>query len=230
VSASATEKQRIAQAGYAEVMIGSMIHPQLNKRFLRRPYLKYGQCPALWGYLFELGGILVAKHITQLGAFASAFLGGERESAAVEADCANLASVLVSRGRVNGSMRFFEYVQVEFLEKVPGYKGAALEFFLKHGTDKLWPESVAKMAWHFARQGVAVGAIYPELIRAMFERTYAARSKQEWELAYAAGLNIPPEQPRSSYEEAEEVEEVENKGFMDYCREFRPDVYSSLMT
>jgi hypothetical protein len=208
-------------------MIDSMIHPQLNKRFLRRPYLKYGQCPALWGYLFELGGILVAKHITQVGAFASAFLGGERETAAVKADCANLASVLVSRGRVNGSMRFFEYAQVEFLEKVPGYKGAPLEFLLKHGTDKIWPESVAKMAWHFARQGVAVGAIYPELIRAMFERTYAAvSSKEQWQQFYAWGLDIGPEPPaRQSYEEAMKEE---NKNFMEYCRQVRPDLYSVL--
>ena len=49
--------------------------------------------------------------------------------------------------------------------------------------------------------------------------------KEEWQRAYAAGLDIGPEQPRTSYEEAEKTE---NENFMEYCREFRPDLYPVL--
>jgi hypothetical protein len=39
------------------------------------------------------------------------------------------------------------------------------------------------------------------------------------------GWTSEPEQPRTSYGEANETE---NKNFMEYCREFRPDLYSVL--
>jgi len=123
-------------------------------------------------------------------------------------------------------MTFFEYVQAEYVDGFPVYKGDTPRFFCEHGMDKIQPEAVAQAALHFASQGIALGAAYPELIRAMFERTHAERPKEEWEQAYAAGLDIGPEQPRTSYKEAEEVEDKE---FMDYCREFRPEIYSILM-
>lgn len=229
MSATSTEGQRMAKAGYARIVIGSMIHPQLNKRFLKRPYLKYGQCPALWGYLFELGGILVGKHASQLWAFGSAFGGGYakemgyQDSGAIKLSCADTANKLVARQLVNGSMTFFEYVQAAYVDQFPVYKGDTLRFFLEHGMDKIRPQIVAEVAWTFPLQGVALGAIYPELVRAMFERTYTARPKEEWERAYAAGLDIGPEQPRTSYKEAEETED---RCFMTYCRDCYPDLYS----
>jgi hypothetical protein len=60
----------------------------------------------------------------------------------------------------------------------------------------------------------------------MFERTYAPVSKERWQKKYASGLDIGPEPPaRRTYEEAEEEE---NKIFMEYCQQFRPDLYSVL--
>jgi hypothetical protein len=202
-----------------------MIHQQLNKRLLRRPYLKYGQCPALWGYLFELGGILGAKYTAKLDAFGPAFLGAHGDAGALGRFCTDVASDLVERGRINGTMKFFDYVQAEYVDRFPDYAGDTLRFFRDHGMDKIRPEPVAGVARHFASQGVALGAIHPDLVRAMFERTYAVVSKEQWEGAYAAGLNIGPEQPRKSYDEAEEEEDKE---FMTFCAEFRPELCSML--
>jgi hypothetical protein len=54
---------------YARAVAASVIQQHLNKPFLGRPYLKYGQCLGLWSYFFELGGILAGKHASNLDAF-----------------------------------------------------------------------------------------------------------------------------------------------------------------
>src|SRR4026208_1156912 len=48
--------------GYWRAVAQDLISDQLIKRFLGRSYLRLGQCFGPWGYLFELGGILGAKH------------------------------------------------------------------------------------------------------------------------------------------------------------------------
>ena len=97
---------------------------------------------------------------------------------------------------------------------------------MERGTDKIPPDVAAKNAWFYAEDGAALGAISPDVMRAMFERTHAPVSKERWQQAYASGLDIGPEPPAErSYEQATEEE---NKIFMEYCREFRPDLYSVL--
>jgi hypothetical protein len=66
--------------GYWRAVAQDLISDQLIKRFLRRSYLKLGQCFGLWGYLFELGRILGAKHGAKLDAFVPAFLGMSGEA------------------------------------------------------------------------------------------------------------------------------------------------------
>lgn len=73
--------------------------------------------------------------------------------------------------------------------------------------------------------GAALGAMTPDVVRAMFERTYAALPKERWQEAHAAGLDIGPAQSRQDYEEAKEEE---NKNFMEYCRQFQPVLYPVL--
>lgn len=91
--------------------------------------------------------------------------------------------------------------------------------------DKLPTNTAEELAWQYSEQGAALGAIYPHMIRTMFDQTHAAVSKNQWERARAAGLNIPPEQDLMSYEE---TEEGENEMFTDYCRECCSDLYSIL--
>jgi len=66
-----SETEQLA-GGYWANVAGTFIRGQLVKPFLGRPHLKLGQCLALWGSLFELGGMFVAKHRAKLGVFVHA--------------------------------------------------------------------------------------------------------------------------------------------------------------
>ena len=207
---------------YARVIAGRLIQQQLNKPFLGRPYLKYGQCFGLWGYLFELGGILAAKHAANLEAFVPAFLGGRGDSA--KGNFTAITTSLIAEGRVNESMKFFDYVQTESI-RLAKYKGDANGFLLKHGKERVPPGTAAELAQFYAIQGAALGAIYPDLVRAIFQETYFFHKREQWEQFYAAGLDVGPYQAAKTYEEAEKEE---NEGFMAYSRESHPQLLLGL--
>lgn len=209
--------------GYARVLARSRIEQQLNKPFLRKPYMKFGQCYALWGYFFQLGGILGAKHSTDLDAFGHAFLGAQGPSGAVKKFFTELADLLL-KDSLNDSTTNFDYISAEITKRM-GYKGDANSFFFEHGMEKLRPDTAEELAYQFSSKGAALGAIYPYKMRKMFELTHMAVPNEDWERARAAGLDIPPEQDLMSYEE---TEKAENELFMAYCRECCPDLYSIL--
>jgi hypothetical protein len=210
-------------SGYARVLARTRVKQEVNKPFLGKPYLKYGQCYWIWSYFFQLGGILGAKHSANLDAFGNAFLGARGPSGAVKKFFTEVAKRLVTDS-VSDLMTFADYVGAEFIGRV-GYVGDAHRFFFEHGMEKLPPNTAEELAWQYSEQGAALGTIYPHIIRKMFDQTHAAVPKEDWERARAAGLNIPQEQDLMSYEE---TEEEENEVFMDYCRECCPDLYSIL--
>ena len=205
---------------YARLIAGRMIHQQLNKPFLGRPYLKWGQCFGLWSYLFELGGILAAKHAANLEAFVPAFLGGQGDSA--KEDLTVIANSLIAEGRVNKSMKFFDYVQTESIRRAK-YKGDVDGFLREAGKERVPLRTAAELAQFYAIQGAALGTIFPDVVRTIFQQTYD--SYMRWEQFYAAGLDIRPYQASNDYEKAEKEE---NEGFMAYCREAHPQLYSVL--
>jgi hypothetical protein len=210
-------------SGYARVLARTRVEQQQNKPFLGKPYLKYGQCYALWSYFFQLGGILGAKHSANLDAFGTAFLGVRGEPGAVKNFFTEVAKRIMTDYEID-SMTFADYVGAEFIGRV-GHSGDAKRFFLEHGMEKLPPQTAMELAWQYSQQGAALGAIHPQIMRKMFERTHVAVPKEEWELARAAGLDISPEQELMSYEE---TEEAENEVFMAYCQECCPSFYSIL--
>jgi hypothetical protein len=210
-------------SGYARVLARTRVEQQLNKPFLGKPYLKYGQCYGLWSYFFQLGAILGAKHSTHLDAFGLAFLGARGEPGAVKNFFTEIAKRLV-RESVSDSMTFTDYVSADFIKRV-GYSGDPDRFFFEHGMEKMDAQTAMELARQYSQQGAALGATYPHVVRKIFERTHATVPKEEWEQARAAGLNIPPEQEQMSYEE---TEEGEDEVFMAYCRECCPDLYSIL--
>lgn len=212
-----------ALPAYARILAGSMVHQQRNKRLLGKPYLKYGQCFGIWGYLFQVGGILARKHNANLDAFGPAFLGWQGERGAIRSFFATVANKDVTYDRFIAATSFFDYVQAEFVGRL-GYTGNVQDYCLGHIMDRLPLTTAAELGWQYAEQGAALGAIHPHLLRAMFERTYALRPKEEWEQAYAAGLDIPERQDVETYEDAEETE---NKQFIDYCQDARPDHYAT---
>jgi len=207
---------------YARVVAGSLAHQWSNKRLFGKPYLKLGQCLGLSGYLFEVGGILGAKYAGKLDAFGPAFLGGPPR--AQKSACIDMANKLLSDNRLNESTTFFDFVQAEFASRMK-HKGDPRDYCLAHLMDRIPLDAAAEFAWQCAVRGVAAAAIHPKVFRAMFEYTYRPVPKEEWQWAYAAGLDIGPEQPRRSYDEAEEAE---NKNFTEYCQEYRPDLYAIL--
>lgn len=210
-------------SGYARLLARTRVEQQLNKPFIGKPYLKYGQCNLLWNYFFQLGGILGAKHSDKLDAFGAAFLGIQGKPGAVKAWFDKVANEFVVR-LVSDSMTFADYVGAEFIGRI-GYTGDAYSFFFKHGMEKVKPKTAEELAWQYAEQGAALGAFHPHVLREMFQRTYAAVPQEIWERASAGGL-VPPEQDVMTYEE---VEEGEDEVFMAYCRQCCPNLCSILI-
>lgn len=212
-------------SGYARVLAGVRVEQQVNRPLLGKPYLTCAQCYGLLCYFFQLGGILGAKHSANLDAFGHAFMGAQGPSGAVGEFFAEVAKDLLSCS-VRGSMTFADFVGAEFSGQI-GYTGDVHAFICEQGMKKLTPRTAQELAWQYAQLGAALGAIYPDIIRRMFEQTQVAVPREGWERAHAAGLDIPPEQDVMSYQE---TEEGENKAFMDYCRECCPDLYRILST
>jgi hypothetical protein len=210
--------------GFWRVVADGFIRSQLNKPFWSRPYLKLGQCLGIWSYLFEVGGLLGAKHAAKTDAFVSAFLGQSGPSGAAKHFLGEVASRMVQEHSL-AAMKFFDYVGADISGrmnyKVDGWHTLVME----RGTQKIPPEIALTNSWEYASAGAALGTIHPDVVGAMFERTYAPVPEEKWQQAYAAGLDIGQEQPRTTYKEAEGTE---NKHFMDFCQKFRPDLYSLL--
>jgi hypothetical protein len=179
-------------SGYARVMARIRVNQKLNPPVLGKPDLKFSQCIALASYFFQLGGMLGAKHQMNLDAFGDAFLGASGEPGAIKHLFNELANDIVSRV-IDDSMTFYDYVSKEFSRGV-GYVGDPARFLIQHGLDTIAPETAVEIVRRYAEEGAALGAIYPNVLRKMYERSYARVSKKQWDEARAAGLNIPREQ------------------------------------
>jgi len=208
-------------AGYARVLAQARVKQNQRKPFLGKAYLKFGQCLALWSYFFSLGGVLGAKYADKLDAFGPAFLGVRGEPYAVERFFTEVARN-ISNHSLSQSTTLFDYVVADSMKRL-GYLGDTVDFFQKFGMEKIKAETATEVAWQYAENGAALGAVYPEELRKMFERSHEAVPNENWERARAAGLDIPQEQDRLSYKE---VEDGENEVFMTYCRECCPDLYA----
>lgn len=209
--------------GYARILARARVQQEASKPWFGKPYLKYGQCYALWGYFFQLGGILGARHSGNLDAFGPAFLGAYGPPGAVKQVFTEVAKRLVTDS-VKDTMKFQDYVSLEFTRRV-GYTGDIRTYFVEHGMEKLPLDQAEELAWQYSENGGALGAIYPQIVRQMFFQTHAPVSKDKWQQMRAAGLNIPPEQDAMSFAE---TEKGENGAFMLYCRECCPDFYEVL--
>ena len=209
--------------GYARVIARTRVQQEASKPFFGKPYLKCGQCYALWSYFFQLGGILGKRHSANLDAFGPAFLGIHGQPGAVNQFFTEVAERLVAES-VKDSMKFQDYVSLEFTRRV-GYTGHILTYFAEHGMEKLPPSTAEELAWQYSSSGAALGAMYPQVVRQMFCQTHAPVPNEKWQQMRAAGLNLPPEQDVMSLQE---TEQSENAAFMLYCGECCPDLYRVL--
>ena len=164
--------------GYWRVVAEGLISAQLIKPFFGRSHLKLGQCFDLWGYLVELGGLLGAKHSAKLDAFVSAFLGMSGEAGAAERFLVPVANKLLDQYSLN-SMKCWDFVGADLGDRVSYYKRDDWSsLVMERGTDKIPPDVASKNAWFYARYGAALGAMAPDVARAMCERTHAAVSSK----------------------------------------------------
>jgi len=170
--------------------------------------------------------MLVATHRAKLDAFVSAFLGMIGEAGAAERFVVAVGNKILDQYSLN-SMNQWDFVAADLGDRVSYYKRDDWgSLVMERGSDKIPPDVAAKNAWFYARDGAALGAVAPDVVRGMFERTHVPVSKESWQQKYASGLDIGPEPPAlRSYEQAKEEE---NKFFMEFCREFYPDLYPVL--
>jgi hypothetical protein len=210
-------------SGYARVMARIRVNQELNAPIGGKAYLKFGQCVALGSYFFQLGGILGATHQMNLDAFGDAFLGGAAAPGAVGRLFTELANDIVTRS-ADGPITFYDYVSGEFSRGV-GSIGDPARFFIEHGLDKMTPETAVDIVRRYAVEGAALGTIYPDVLRKMYERSHSAVPKEQWDFARRAGLDILAEESLINYDE---LREADNEVFMAYCHKCCPDLYTIL--
>jgi hypothetical protein len=85
-------------SGYAKLLASVRVQKEASKPFFGKPYLKYGQCYALWSYFFQLGGILGGRHSANLDALwvrASRLIAAMLFSGAFSVSCSRHPSASV---------------------------------------------------------------------------------------------------------------------------------------
>src|SRR5260221_3215935 len=172
--------------GFWRAVAEGFIQAQLNKPLFGRPYLRLGQCFGLWSYMFELGGILGAKHGAKTDAFVSAFLGMSGASGVAKGVLVETANKTL-QGHSLTSMKFWDYVGADVAGRI-SYKGNGWHTLLsERSTQKIPPNGALTNSWEYASAGAALGTIHPDILRAMFERTYSQVPEEKRAFMLAAG-------------------------------------------
>src|SRR6266852_3627845 len=165
----ASEPEQLAGGYWADVA-ELFIRAQLIKPFFGGPHLKLGQCLALCASHFELAGMLVAKHRAKLDTFVNAFLGMTGETGAAERFLVGLGNTFLDRYSLD-SMNQWDFVAADLGDRCSYYKRDNWHHLLmERGADKILRRDAAKNAWFYAKDGAALGAVAPDVVRAMFER------------------------------------------------------------
>jgi len=210
--------------GFWRPVAEGFIQGRIKKPFFGRAYLVFGECFSLWAYMMEMGGMLAAKYAAKPDAFVSALMGMSGAPGVAKGVLVAQAEKMVKQHSL-GSMTFWDYVVADIAERTGRKDNDWHGLIEQMGAQKTQPRVALTNSWEYASAGAALGATHPDVLRGMFERTHKPYSQKEWRTAYVAGLDIGPEPPSTSYAEAEASE---NKNFMEYCQQFRPDLYAVL--
>jgi hypothetical protein len=132
-------------------MAQTRVKQQVNKPFVGKPYLKYGQCFGLWA-IFPTGWNSRSKAPSQPNAFGHGF--SAQPVSLEKRFFTEVANDLVSNSPKD-LMTFGDYVSVEFSKRAK-YTGDPAVFFIEHSMDKLPPETAAELAWQYADEGAAL--------------------------------------------------------------------------
>lgn len=213
----------ITPAGYHMVIARVRVQQEARRPFLRKPFVRTGQLVMLGAYFFQVGGILGARHARNVDAFGLAFFGLGGPPGAMAKFLSDVVAERVGP-RLASAETFLAYAEGDLSGRL-GFKGDRSDFIAQDGMRKVWLDPAVSYASQCAEDGAALGAIQPDVFRTLFERTHAPRDPERWEFARKAGLDIPERQPVLVYSE---TEDDENKLFMEYCRECRPELYATL--
>lgn len=82
--------------GYLKIIVGVRVDQEQSKSLFGKPHLKLGQCIGLWGYFFQLGAILGARHSSKLDLFGPAFLGAAGPPGAIRSAFEQIAETVSS--------------------------------------------------------------------------------------------------------------------------------------
>ena len=176
-------------------MAEGFIQGQLNKPLFGRPYLKFGQCFGLWGYMIELGGILGAKHASKPDAFVPAFLGMSGAAGVAKRVLVEQANSIVQRHSL-GSMNFWDYVGADVADRM-GYKGDGWHSFVtERGAEKCPPKFALTNGWGYASAGAALGTTHPDILRAMLTEHMHEFQKKSGDLRMLLGWTLDRNNPR----------------------------------
>lgn len=210
-------------SGYVRILASVRVEQEQTKPLFGKPHLKLGQCIGLWGYFFQLGAVLGARHSSNLDAFGPAFLGAAGPPGAVRNFFDQVAMRIASEAALE-TTTFTSYV-VEDYSRRAGSAADLSRLIAESGMKKIPSSTAAELAWQYAQCGAAVGAIDSMRAQAMFELSHRGVSKEQWDRAHSAGLAIPKEQDNLSYAE---VEQEENQGFLAYCQQCCPEFHAAL--
>jgi hypothetical protein len=207
--------------GFARIYARAKVEQEAQKPWLfGNPYLKLGQCHVLWGYFFQLGAILGARHSANLDAFGPAFLGAYGPPGAVNKVFTEIAARTLV-GSMSDSMKFPDFVAADFAKRA-GYTGDPMAFMVNRGMDKIPAKTAEELSWQYSENGAILGATHSDVVRKMFARTHDPVPDDKWQQMRAAGVELPPEQDVMSYAE---TENGMNDVFMRYCRECCPEFF-----
>jgi len=211
-------------SGFWRAVAEDFIHGRIKKPFFGRAYLVFGECFSLWAYMMEMAGILAAKHAAKPDALVFALMGMSGAPGVAKGVLVAQGEKMVAQHSLD-SMTFSDYVAADIGKRTGRTGNDWHSLVMEMGANKTQPRLALTNSWEYASVGAALGATHPAVLRGMFERAHKPISKEEWRTAYVAGLDIGPEPPQTSYTEAEASE---NKNFMEYCQQARPDLYAVL--
>lgn len=212
-------------SGYALALASFRLQKESHRRFLGlgKPHVLAGGCLTVSGYLFQIGGMLGRKYACKLDIFAYAFLGAAGEPGAIERFFRTLTQQRVLP-LLNKSSKVFDFVLREMMNRA-SFQGDMGDFILASARQRLDIPLALDITQEFASYGAALGAIYPERLVALLQRSFARRPDEEWEQMYRAGLDISEQQPDFNYSD---FEAMEDSPFLEYCHRCCPEVLLQL--
>ena len=138
-----------------------------------------------------------------LDAFGQSFLGLHGEPGAVKRFFFEAAPAVLAL--LSDPMSFTDYVQAEQIKRL-SFSGNPTTFFREYATQRVATETAAEMAWQFAEQGAALGAVQPIAVRRLFDATQRQSKTEVYDRYLATGLDVPAKQDVRRFEEVEEAE------------------------